>query len=218
MVFANSQNNMGRKKRVYLQEFGIIHSSKSKFGPTGFFFRGKPSRATHLQLVRSSLPFTPASPSRAASCPVAWPAGQTRRWSTARRTFSVIRRIVFLSLSAPSLACCRSCHVGRPTSWNQPSQSWPCRTCRSYPITVLAGSRTSRKQQPAPFCARSSGTENTDRMRARWDARIYAHWGSIFSQLAKMERWDRELLESDFLTLPKKGRMGSRDGELLELL
>jgi hypothetical protein len=33
-----------------------------------------------------------------------------------------------------------------------------------------------------------------------------------------MGRWDVELLENDFCDFAKKIRMGSRDGELLELL
>jgi hypothetical protein len=38
VVFVNSQNNMGREKRAYLQEFGIIDFPKSKVGPTSQFF------------------------------------------------------------------------------------------------------------------------------------------------------------------------------------
>jgi hypothetical protein len=35
MAFSNSQNNMGKEKRGYLQEFGIIELPKSKVRPIG---------------------------------------------------------------------------------------------------------------------------------------------------------------------------------------
>lgn len=63
-----------------------------------------------------------------------------------------------------------------------------------------------------------AGGARVSPMRSQGRACIYPHWGRVFPHLAKMGRWDGELLESDFCDFAKKRRMGSRDGELLELL
>jgi hypothetical protein len=147
---------MGRKKKSLSPR--VWHNSPPKIKkmvPQGFFFRGKPSPATHLQLVRSFLhfPSLPCITLSAASCrrpgrPVRRDDG---RLHASRSSVASHRSCLSLLRPWPAAGLVRSRappEARHVTSWNRPRSqhtAMSSRTFRSYQQWMLDHS-TSRQQ------------------------------------------------------------------------